>query len=95
MLSQWHGEKKLVNEEEDPTLLLTLKDEDKDVNCSWYLDNSASNHMCQYNEKFVKLNENVSFRDSSKVQIEVNCTIVISSKMEVISWSIIFIKCLN
>ncbi|KAJ1390451.1 Zinc finger, CCHC-type [Sesbania bispinosa] len=60
----------LVNKEQDPTLL-TLKGEDKDANCSWYLDNGASNHMCGYEEKFVELNENVngnvSFGDSSKV----------------------------
>ena len=64
-------------------MLLTLKEEENDASSSWYLDNGASNHMCGYKEKFVALNQkvngNVSFGDSSKVQIEGKGTILISS----------------
>ncbi|RDY09425.1 hypothetical protein CR513_06201, partial [Mucuna pruriens] len=60
-------------EDEESTLLLALN-EDSDDKSLWYLDNGASNHMCGYKEKFVELEEkvkgNVSFGDSSKVQIQ-------------------------
>ncbi|RDX62997.1 hypothetical protein CR513_58613, partial [Mucuna pruriens] len=60
-------------EGEESTLLLALN-EDSDDKSLWYLDNGASNHMCGYKEKFVELEEkvrgNVSFGDSSKVQIQ-------------------------
>ena len=82
-LNEMEEKANLINEEES-TLLLTLKGEDKDVNCSWYLDNGANNHMCGYKEKFVELNENVSgnvsLGNSSKVRIEGKGTILISSK---------------
>ncbi|KAF2297070.1 hypothetical protein GH714_016331 [Hevea brasiliensis] len=58
----------------ESSLLLALKDGDHDDHSLWYLDNGASNHMCGYKEKFVKLDEkingNVSFGDSLKVQIQ-------------------------
>ncbi|RDX83786.1 hypothetical protein CR513_35262, partial [Mucuna pruriens] len=58
--------------------------DDSDNKSLWYLDNGASNHMCGYKEKFVELEEkvrrNVSFGDSSKVQIQVKGTILISLK---------------
>lgn len=34
-----------VNEDEESTLLLTLKEEEKDANSSWNLDDGARNHM--------------------------------------------------
>ncbi|RDX91376.1 hypothetical protein CR513_26655, partial [Mucuna pruriens] len=56
-------------EGEESPLLLALN-EGSDDKSPWYLDNGASNHMCDYKEKFVELEEkvrgNVSFGDSSK-----------------------------
>uniref|UniRef100_A0A803MZ89 Uncharacterized protein n=1 Tax=Chenopodium quinoa TaxID=63459 RepID=A0A803MZ89_CHEQI len=59
----------------DSTMLLALKIEDKrDDNCTWYLDNGASNHMTGDKNKFVDLDTavtgNVTFGDGSKVKIE-------------------------
>ncbi|KAL4280657.1 hypothetical protein GQ457_03G000810 [Hibiscus cannabinus] len=69
---------------EEPTLLLALKNEENNDASTWYLDNGASNHMCGDKEAFVKLDEkvkgNVSFGDSSKVQIQGKGTILISLK---------------
>jgi len=63
---------------------MALKEEDKDDCSSWYLDNGASNHMCGCKEKFVEINKtvrgNVSFGDTSKIQIEGISTILISGK---------------
>ena len=71
-------------DENESTLLFTLKEEDKD-NCSpWYLDNGASNHMCGHKDIFVDIKKtvkgNVSFGDTSKIQIEGICVIMISYK---------------
>uniref|UniRef100_A0A803LBQ1 Uncharacterized protein n=1 Tax=Chenopodium quinoa TaxID=63459 RepID=A0A803LBQ1_CHEQI len=57
---------------EDSTMLLALKIEDKrDENCTWYLDNGASNHMTGDKNKFVDLDKtvigNVTFGDGSKM----------------------------
>ncbi|XP_019236670.1 PREDICTED: uncharacterized protein LOC109216909 [Nicotiana attenuata] len=46
-------------EEVESTLLMALKEEDKDDRRSWYLDNGASNHMCGCKEKFVEINKTV------------------------------------
>ena len=66
------------------TLLLARKETDGVQANSWYLDSGASNHMCGCKEKFVELDEkvkgNVSFGDSSKVQIQGKGTILISLK---------------
>ncbi|XP_070043804.1 uncharacterized protein [Nicotiana tomentosiformis] len=71
-------------EEVESTLLMALKEEDKDDCCSWYLDNGASNHMCGCKEKSVEINKmvrgNVSFGDTSKIQIEGIGMILISYK---------------
>ena len=80
-ISNLVGDKK---EDEEPTLLLSLNNEENNEKCLWYLDNGASNHMCGYKEKVVELEEkvkgNVSFGDSSKVKIQGKCTILISLK---------------
>ncbi|XP_016544320.2 uncharacterized protein LOC107844406 [Capsicum annuum] len=69
---------------DESTLLMALtKDYTNDYN-SWYLDNGASNHMCGYEDKFVEIKKtpggNVSFGDTSKIQIEGIGTILISCK---------------
>ncbi|XP_070018817.1 uncharacterized protein [Nicotiana sylvestris] len=46
-------------EENESTLLMALKEEDRDDCSSWYLDNGASNHMCGCKEKFVEINKTV------------------------------------
>ncbi|XP_070040142.1 uncharacterized protein [Nicotiana tomentosiformis] len=52
--------KKIMDKEEvESTLLMALKEEDKDDCSSWYLDNGASNHMCGCKEKFVEINKTV------------------------------------
>ncbi|KAL4319319.1 hypothetical protein GQ457_18G013050 [Hibiscus cannabinus] len=69
---------------EEPTLLLALKNEENNDASTCYLDNGASNHMCGDKVAFVKFDEkvkgNVSFGDSSKVQIQGKGTILISLK---------------
>nr|XP_009777909.1 PREDICTED: uncharacterized protein LOC104227368 [Nicotiana sylvestris] len=71
-------------DEYESTLLMALKEEDKNDCNSWYLDNGASNHMCGCKEKFVEINkmvrDNVSLGDTSKIQIEGIGTILISCK---------------
>ncbi|KAL0427280.1 UNVERIFIED_CONTAM: Retrovirus-related Pol polyprotein from transposon TNT 1-94 [Sesamum latifolium] len=81
------GKANLVNnnqEIEESTLLLTIKEEEKDNNSLWYLDNGASNHMCGQKDQFVKLDEkvrgNIFFGDSSNIHIEGKGTILISTK---------------
>ncbi|KAL0416304.1 UNVERIFIED_CONTAM: hypothetical protein Slati_3462300 [Sesamum latifolium] len=59
---------------EESTLLRTIKEEEKDNNSLWYLDNDASNHICGHKDQFVELDEkvrgNVFFRNSSNIHIE-------------------------
>ncbi|KAH0655789.1 hypothetical protein KY285_030671 [Solanum tuberosum] len=46
-------------DEDESTLLLTLKEKDT-ADCNlWYLDNGASNHMCGHKDKFVEINTNL------------------------------------
>ncbi|XP_070057543.1 uncharacterized protein [Nicotiana tomentosiformis] len=47
-------------EEVESTLLMALKEEDRDDCSSWYLDNGASNHMCVCKEKFIKIKKYLS-----------------------------------
>lgn len=50
---------------------LVCKDGDSDDHSLWYLDYGASNHMCNYREKFVELDEKINgivfFENSSKI----------------------------
>ncbi|XP_070026400.1 uncharacterized protein [Nicotiana sylvestris] len=46
-------------QENESTLFMTLKEEDRDDCSSWYLDNGARNHMCGCKEKFVEINKTV------------------------------------
>ncbi|XP_019238530.1 PREDICTED: uncharacterized protein LOC109218606 [Nicotiana attenuata] len=46
-------------EKVESTLLMALKEEDRDDCSSWYLDNGASNHMCGCKEKLVEINKTV------------------------------------
>jgi hypothetical protein len=50
----------------------------------WYLENGASNHMCEDKNKFIELDEvitdNVTFADHSKVVIKGKCMILIKLK---------------
>ena len=58
-------------DEDESTLLLTLKEEDKDDCNSWYLDNGTNNHMCVHKDSFVDVKKimkgNVSLGDTSKI----------------------------
>ncbi|KAL0448353.1 UNVERIFIED_CONTAM: Retrovirus-related Pol polyprotein from transposon TNT 1-94 [Sesamum latifolium] len=50
------GKANLVNDNQEikeSTLLLTIKEQEKDNNNLWYLDNGASNHMCGNKDQFV------------------------------------------
>uniref|UniRef100_A0A0V0HBY8 Putative ovule protein n=1 Tax=Solanum chacoense TaxID=4108 RepID=A0A0V0HBY8_SOLCH len=70
-------------DEDESTLLLALKKDTNDCS-SWYLDSGASSHMCGHKDKLVEIKKtvkgNVSFRDTSKIQIEGIGTILISCK---------------
>ncbi|KAH0652899.1 hypothetical protein KY289_030577 [Solanum tuberosum] len=59
-------------DENESTLLLTLKEEDRDDCSSWYLDYGERNHMCGHKDKFVEIKKtkkgNVSFGYTSKIQ---------------------------
>ncbi|XP_055814510.1 uncharacterized protein LOC129884194 [Solanum dulcamara] len=73
-----------TKDEDESTLLMTLKEKDTNNCSSWYLDNGVSNHICGHKDKFVEIKKtmkgNVPFGDTSKVQIEGIDTILISSK---------------
>ena len=59
---------------EEPTLFLTLEEDKKCEDSTWYLDNEASNHMTGDRSKFVefdtKVTGHVRFGDESKVEIK-------------------------
>ncbi|KAL1352527.1 hypothetical protein AAHE18_06G173600 [Arachis hypogaea] len=69
---------------EEPTLFLTLKEDQNSENSMWYLDNGASNHMTGDRSKFVALDTNVKghvrFGDESKVKINDKGTILFELK---------------
>ncbi|XP_027775062.1 uncharacterized protein LOC114078396 [Solanum pennellii] len=69
-------------DENESTLLLTLTEENKDDCSSWYLDMEQA--MCGHKDRFVEIKKNVkgnvSFGDTSKLQIEGIGMILISSK---------------
>ncbi|XP_057756702.1 uncharacterized protein LOC130975994 [Arachis stenosperma] len=80
-------ENKLVVHSEDveePTLFLTLKEDQNSEDSAWYLDNGASNHMTGDRSKFVALDTNVKghvcFGDESKVEINGKRTILFELK---------------
>lgn len=54
--------------------MLAHKDNERGGDNQWYLDSSASNHMCGIRSMFVELddsvNGNMAFRDESKVAVE-------------------------
>lgn len=62
-----------MQDSEEFTLSQELKDDEKNDANSRFIDNGMSNHICGDKYKFIKLDEkvhdNVSFKDSSKIQI--------------------------
>ncbi|XP_020571208.1 uncharacterized protein LOC110018279 [Phalaenopsis equestris] len=70
--------------EEDSTILLAYKDNERGEDSTWYLDTGASNHMCGRRSMFVELDEsvsdNVSFGDESKIEVKDKCNILIRQR---------------
>ena len=72
------------NDDGDVSLLLACKGEESVERNIWYLDSGASSHICGKKHLFVKFEElnggNITFGDSSKVQIKGKGTILIRLK---------------
>ncbi|XP_039168779.1 uncharacterized protein LOC120293482 [Eucalyptus grandis] len=70
----------------DQVLLLAFKEDEGGQTDTWYLDSSASNHMCGRKEMFTKLDEKikgkVSFNNNSKILVEGKGTILIRLKID-------------
>jgi hypothetical protein len=76
----------MIEEKNEATLLLVYNEKMQDKENMWYLDNGASNHMCEDKDKFMELDEitrsNVIFVDHSKVAIKGKYTILIKLRDE-------------
>jgi hypothetical protein len=62
------------NEMKEGFLMMTCNDINTDSDTVWYLDTSASNHMCGHKRIFKEIREveygHVSFGDASKIQVK-------------------------
>ncbi|KAG8370939.1 hypothetical protein BUALT_Bualt13G0035400 [Buddleja alternifolia] len=71
-------------EEGNPTMLLACKSPKHEDKNQWYLDSGASSHICGKSNLFMELDEsisgNITFRDSSQVQVKGKGTILICLK---------------
>jgi hypothetical protein len=79
-LDCWHKDDEqaniaeVINEVHSDSILLLVRDDSNSIDEVWYLDSSASNHMCEKKYMFIELIEgvhgNVTLGDSSKLSVE-------------------------